>query len=88
MSAKQAEQFQNENKKGIEEAKRQMEKERPTYLGQFYDNGSDESEAIKKPLRIYRINTAMKYLRWKIILVMALQWMSISMPMFLLRKML
>lgn len=51
VSAKQAEQFQNENKKGIEKAKRQMEKERPTYLGQFYDNGSDESEAIKKTIK-------------------------------------
>lgn len=51
VSAKQAEQFKNENKKGIEEAKRQMEKERPTYLGQFYDNGSDESKAIKKTIK-------------------------------------
>lgn len=51
VSAKQAEQFQNENKKGIEKAKKEIEKDRHTYLGQFYDNGSDESEAIKKTIK-------------------------------------
>ena len=51
VSAKQAEQFKNENKKGIEEAKKQIEKDRHTYLGQFYDNGSKESEAIKKSIK-------------------------------------
>ncbi len=51
VSAKQAEQFQNENKKGIKEAEKQIEKKRHTYLGQFYDNGSDESEAIKKSIK-------------------------------------
>lgn len=51
VSAKQAEQFQNENKKGIEKAKKEIEKDRHTYLGQFYDNGSQESEAIKKSIK-------------------------------------
>lgn len=51
VSQKQAEQFQNENKKGIKEAEKQIEKKRHTYLGQFYDNGSDESEAIKKTIK-------------------------------------
>lgn len=51
VSAKQAEQFQNENKKGIEKAKKEIEKDRHTYLGQFYDNGSKESEAIKKSIK-------------------------------------
>lgn len=51
VSEKQAEQFQNENKKGIKEAEKQIEKKRHTYLGQFYDNGSDESEAIKKTIK-------------------------------------
>lgn len=51
VSAKQAEQFQNENKKGIEKAQKEIEKDRHTYLGQFFDNGSDESEAIKKSIK-------------------------------------
>ena len=51
VSQKQAEQFQNENKKGIEKAQKEIEKDRHTYLGQFYDNGSQESEAIKKSIK-------------------------------------
>lgn len=51
VSQKQAEQFQNENKKGIEKAQKEIEKDRHTYLGQFFDNGSDESEAIKKSIK-------------------------------------
>ena len=51
VSAKEAERFQNENKKGIEKAKKEIEKDRHTYLGQFYDNGSKESEAIKKSIK-------------------------------------
>ena len=51
VSAKEAERFQNENKKGIEKAEKEVEKERHTYLGQFYDNGSEESEAIKKSIK-------------------------------------
>ena len=51
VSAKQAEQFQNENKKGIKKAQDEIEKERHTYLGQFFDNGSEESEAIKKTIK-------------------------------------
>ena len=51
VSAKQAEQFQNENKKGIEKAQDEIKKERHTYLGQFFDNGSEESEAIKKTIK-------------------------------------
>ena len=50
VSAKQAEQFQNENKKGIDKATKEIEKDRHTYLGQFYDNGSEQSEAIKKSI--------------------------------------
>lgn len=51
VSQKQAEQFQNENKEGIEKAEKEIEKKRHTYLGQFYDNGSDESEALKKSFK-------------------------------------
>ena len=51
VSQKQAEQFQNENKKGIEKAQKEIGKDRHTYLGQFYDNGSQESEAIKKSIK-------------------------------------
>ena len=51
VSQKQAEQFQNENKKGIEKAQKEIEKDRHTYLGQFYDNGFQESEAIKKSIK-------------------------------------
>lgn len=50
VSQKEASQFQNENKKGIEEAEKKVEKKRHTYLGQFLDNGSEESEAIKKSI--------------------------------------
>ena len=50
VSQKEASQFQNENKKGIEEAEKKVEKKRHTYLGQFLDNGSKESEAIKKSI--------------------------------------
>ena len=51
VSAKEAERFQNENEKGINKATKEMEKKRHTYLGQFYDNGSEESEALKKSLK-------------------------------------
>ena len=51
VSAKEAERFQNENEKGIDKATKEIEKDRHTYLGQFYDNGSQESEAIKKSIK-------------------------------------
>lgn len=51
VSQKQAEQFQNENRKGIEKAEKEIEKDRHTYLGQFYDNGSEEAEALKKSIK-------------------------------------
>ena len=51
VSAKEAERFQNENEKGIDKATKEIEKERHEYLGQFYDNGSQESEAIKKSIK-------------------------------------
>ena len=51
VSAKEAERFQNENEKGINKATKEMEKKRHTYLGQFYDNGSEESKALKKSLK-------------------------------------
>ena len=51
VSQKQAEQFQNENEKGIDKATKEIEKERHEYLGQFYDNGTQESEAIKKSIK-------------------------------------
>lgn len=47
VSQKESENFLNENKKGIDKATKEMEKNRHNYLGQFYDNGSDESEALK-----------------------------------------
>ena len=51
VSAKEAERFQNENEKGIDKATKEIEKERHEYLGQFYDNGTQESEAIKKSIK-------------------------------------
>lgn len=44
----QSERFLNENQKGIEEAQRQMEKERHTYLGQFspYAQDADKLQSI------------------------------------------
>lgn len=50
LSVEQSKQFLNENKKGVEEAEKQMEKERHAYLGQYSDNGSDESNAISQAL--------------------------------------
>ena len=51
VSAKEAERFQNENEKGIDKATKEIEKERQEYLGQFYDNGTQESEDIKKSIK-------------------------------------
>ncbi len=51
VSAKEAERFQNENEKGINKATKEIEKERHEYLGQFYDNGTQESEDIKKSIK-------------------------------------
>ena len=51
VSQKQAEQFQNENKKGIDKATKEVEKKRHTYAGRFYDDGSDEAEAIKASVK-------------------------------------
>ena len=51
VNEKQAQNYLNENKKGIDKAQKEMEKNRHTYLGQFYDNGSEESEAIKKSIK-------------------------------------
>lgn len=51
VNEKQSQNFLNENKKGIDKAQKEMEKNRHTYLGQFYDNGSEESEAIKKSIK-------------------------------------
>lgn len=41
----------NENEKGIDKATKEIEKERHEYLGQFYDNGTQESEDIKKSIK-------------------------------------
>lgn len=51
ISQKNADNFLNENKKSIDKATKEMEKDRHTYLGQFYDNDSEESEAIKKTVK-------------------------------------
>lgn len=51
VSQKQAEQFQNENKKGIDKATKEIEKKRHTYAGRFYDDGSDEAETIKASVK-------------------------------------
>ncbi len=51
VSQKESENFLNENKKGIDKATKEMEKNRHNYLGQFYDNGSDESEALKASIQ-------------------------------------
>ena len=48
LSTEESKRFLNENKKGVEEAEKQMEKERHAYLGQYSDNGSDESNAINQ----------------------------------------
>lgn len=50
LSTEESKRFLNENKKGVEEAEKQMEKERHAYLGQYSDNGSDESNAINKAI--------------------------------------
>lgn len=51
VSKKEAERYRNENKKGIDKATKEMEKERQTYLGRFYDDGSKEAEAIKASVK-------------------------------------
>lgn len=51
LSTEESKRFLNENKKGIDEAEKQMDKERGTYLGKFYDNGSDESNAIQTAVK-------------------------------------
>lgn len=51
VAEKEAEAFRNENKKGIEKATKEMEKDRHTYLGQFVDDGSKQSEAIKESIK-------------------------------------
>lgn len=51
VNRKQSRSFLNENKKGIDKAEKEMEKSRHTYLGQFYNNGTDEAEAIKKSVQ-------------------------------------
>lgn len=48
VAQKEAEAFKNENKKGIDKARTKMEKDRHTYLGQFTEDGSEQSKAIKK----------------------------------------
>lgn len=50
LSTEESKRFLNENKKGVEEAEKQMEKNRHTFLGQYSDNGSDESNAINKAI--------------------------------------
>ena len=50
VSQQEAERFKNENKKGIEKSTKEMEKDRHTFLGTFYDNGTQESEAVKKAI--------------------------------------
>lgn len=51
VSQKESENFLNENKKGIDKATKEMEKNRHTYAGRFYDDGSDEAEAIKTSIK-------------------------------------
>lgn len=51
VAQKEAEAFRNENKKGIEKATKEIEKDRHTYLGQFVDDGSKQSEAIKESIK-------------------------------------
>lgn len=46
----QSQNYLNENRKGIEKAQKEMEKNRRTYLGRFYDDGSEEAEAVKKSI--------------------------------------
>ena len=64
LSQSEAQKYLNENRKGIAEAEKQMSKQLGTpesifgkggyYLGQMYDNGSDEAEAMKKILEKYK----------------------------------
>ena len=51
VSQKQSENYLNENKKTIDKAAKEMEKNRHTYVGRFYDDGSEESEALKTSLK-------------------------------------
>ena len=50
LSTEESKRFLNENKKGVEEAEKRMEKERHAYLGQYSDNGSEESNAINQAI--------------------------------------
>ena len=50
LSTEESKRFLNENKKGVEETEKQMEKERHAYLGQYSDNGSGESNAINQAI--------------------------------------
>ena len=50
LSTEESKRFLNENKKGVEEAEKQMEKERHAYLGQYSNNGSEESNAINQAI--------------------------------------
>ncbi|MFR7388189.1 MAG: hypothetical protein ACLUTU_04210 [Blautia faecis] len=40
LSTEESKRFLNENKKGIDEAEKQMEKNRHTFLGQYFDDGT------------------------------------------------
>lgn len=50
VSQKEAQRSLNENREGIEKAQKEMEKDRYTFLGQFADDGSEQSKAIRKSI--------------------------------------
>lgn len=50
VSQKEAQRSLNENREGIEKAQKEMEKDRYTFLGQFADDGSAQSKAIRKSI--------------------------------------
>lgn len=55
ITASEATRFLNEQDKGIEEATKQMEKSnRHFYLGEYFNNGSEESKEINKILEKYK----------------------------------
>lgn len=51
LSTEESKRFLNENKKGIDEAEKQMEKNRHTFLGQYFDDGTSQATAINAAVK-------------------------------------
>lgn len=53
LSTGESKRFLNENKKGVEEAEKQMEKERHAYLGQYTKATEESTETVKKSMKTF-----------------------------------